>query len=443
MKYYEIRDPVFGFIRINEWERDIIDHWVFQRLRRIRQLAWTDMVYPGATHTRFEHSLGVMHIATQMFDSIVAKDQDFLKSELGFTEYGLQRDRVLVRLASLLHDVGHAPFSHAGEDLMPTKPSKSATTKQETYKHEEYSEAAIRYLMKDVIEEHPINENYRITADDVANFLTGKPSARRSLLWRSLLDGQLDADRADYLLRDSLHIGVRYGKFDLERLMVTLTVAFDEHEQPVLAIEDGGWHAAEGLIIARYMMFTQVYYQHTRRAYDYHISQAMQHILSEAPRPIQSPQGKFCAPTSEENIKNYLTWNDWFVYGCIEAGQGGEHANLIKERRHYRCIYETSETPSLEELATLDEITDLLGDTIGFIDQPPSATWYKFGKEDIHILPETNRDNSRRTKLLSSMSSLVKGLNPIEQKRIYVPWERKTQAESIVAKYVKKAKGDG
>ena len=132
MKYYEIRDPVFGFIRINEWERDIIDHWVFQRLRRIRQLAWTDMVYPGATHTRFEHSLGVMHIATQMFDSIVAKDQDFLKSELGFTEYGLQRDRVLVRLASLLHDVGHAPFSHAGEGLMPTKPSKSATTKQET-----------------------------------------------------------------------------------------------------------------------------------------------------------------------------------------------------------------------------------------------------------------------------------------------------------------------
>lgn len=86
VKYYEIRDPIFGFITINEWEREIIDHWAFQRLRRIKQLALTDMVYPGATHTRFEHSLGVMHIATQMFDSIVEKNADFLKSELNFTD---------------------------------------------------------------------------------------------------------------------------------------------------------------------------------------------------------------------------------------------------------------------------------------------------------------------------------------------------------------------
>lgn len=105
MKYYEIRDPILGFIAVNEWEREIIDHWAFQRLRRIKQLAWTDMVYPGATHSRFEHSLGVMHIATQMFDSIVNKNAEFLKSELNFTEAGFQRDRVLVRLAGLLHDV--------------------------------------------------------------------------------------------------------------------------------------------------------------------------------------------------------------------------------------------------------------------------------------------------------------------------------------------------
>lgn len=150
MKFYEIRDPIFGFITIDEWEREIVNHRVFQRLRRIKQLALTDMVYPGATHTRFEHSLAVMHIATQMFDSIVNKRREWLKSELNFTEDGFGRDRVLVRLASLLHDVGHGPFSHAGEELMPVNPETN-----KPYKHEDYTEAIIRYLMKDVIENHP------------------------------------------------------------------------------------------------------------------------------------------------------------------------------------------------------------------------------------------------------------------------------------------------
>ena len=117
-KTYEIRDPIHGFVTLNEWEKDIIDHPVFQRLRRIRQLSMTDMVYPGAMHTRFEHSLGVMHVATRMFDHIRDRRLEFLKTELSFTEGGLEKDRVLVRLSSLLHDVGHAPFSHAAEGLM-------------------------------------------------------------------------------------------------------------------------------------------------------------------------------------------------------------------------------------------------------------------------------------------------------------------------------------
>lgn len=159
MKTYEIRDPIHGFISLNEWERDIINHPVFQRLRRIRQLAWTDMVYPGAMHTRFEHSLGVMHIASQMFNQIRSRRDDFLTSELKFTEGGLERDATLIRLASLLHDVGHAPFSHAGEELMPINPSSG-----KPFKHENYSAAAIQYLMADIIENHPLNQNYKIKA---------------------------------------------------------------------------------------------------------------------------------------------------------------------------------------------------------------------------------------------------------------------------------------
>src|SRR5438105_4063086 len=108
-KRYEIRCPVHGFIKLSEWEMEIVAHPVFQRLRRIRQLAWTDLVYPGAMHTRFEHSLGVMHTATMMFDDIWDRREPLL-SDFGVTTGGKERYRTLVRLAALLHDVGHAPF---------------------------------------------------------------------------------------------------------------------------------------------------------------------------------------------------------------------------------------------------------------------------------------------------------------------------------------------
>ena len=109
---FEIRDPLYGFIDFTDWEKQIIDHEAFQRLRRIRQLGLTDMVYPGATHTRFEHSLGVMHLATLMFDAIVKKPENMkiLNEELRYDKSGLKIERQLIRLAALLHDIGHAPF---------------------------------------------------------------------------------------------------------------------------------------------------------------------------------------------------------------------------------------------------------------------------------------------------------------------------------------------
>ncbi len=241
MSYYEIRDPVHGFIQINDWERQIINDPVFQRLRRIKQLAWTDMVYPGAMHNRFEHSLGVMYVADKIFNVITQKDWPFLEKELRFDSQGLGRDRALLRIACLIHDVGHSPFSHAGEDLMQIDPNKG-----KPYKHEHYSAAIVRYLLKDAIEDHVLNENYHITAEEVAGFLEGS-TARfgRSLLWRDLLSSQLDADRADYLLRDSHHCGVTYGHYDLNRLLVTMTIGLSETGSPILALEEGGIHVAE------------------------------------------------------------------------------------------------------------------------------------------------------------------------------------------------------
>ena len=270
MKPFYIRDPIHGFIELSEWEREIINHPVFQRLRRIRQLAWTDMVYPGASHNRFEHSIGVMHVATRMFRNIRHRSETILKNEANYKDEGLGRELAFIRICSLLHDIGHGPFSHAAEELMPISESTG-----KPYEHEAYSSEAVS-LMEDVIN-HPINKkNYGFTVQDIKDFLSGEVADESRLLWRNLLSSQLDADRADYLLRDSHHIGVAYGRYDLDRLVSTLTVAIDpETDAPVLAVEEGGWHASEGFILARYMMFTQVYFHKTRRAYDLHFSEAM------------------------------------------------------------------------------------------------------------------------------------------------------------------------
>jgi len=426
-KTYEIRDPIHGFIELNEWERDIVNHPIFQRLRRIRQLGLTDMVYPGAMHTRFEHSLGVMHVATKMFDQIVKRRQNFLERELDFTTGGLERDRVLVRLSCLLHDVGHAPFSHAAEGLMDNDPKSN-----KSFKHENYSGAAVAFLMQDVVENHPLNQNYKITVQEIADFLNGRVALGRVLLWRSLVSGQLDADRADYLLRDSHHIGVAYGRYDLNRLLVTLTIALDpETESPVLAIEDGGVHAAEALILARYFMFTQVYFQHTRRAYDYHSVQALKHLLMEAQRGGDfANKEAFPPPTSRENMEQYLKWDDWRVLGMIHNGLAGEHGEILLKRQHHRRVFETPEVPNTSDLEFAEQVCEELNDLVSFVDKAESS-WYKFESADIPILLRPGQGDEELTKL-SRLSAVVSGLKAVSRTRVYVAIENKEEARKKV-----------
>lgn len=125
----EFRDPIHGFIQFNEVECDIINSNAFQRLRRIRQLALTDYVYPGASHSRFEHSLGVMHLATRIFNNLIndKRSMEILESEYKIKYDSIPRFRQIVRLAALLHDVGHTPYSHSGEDLLaPSQDGKAS-----------------------------------------------------------------------------------------------------------------------------------------------------------------------------------------------------------------------------------------------------------------------------------------------------------------------------
>lgn len=419
----EIRCPIHGFIPLNEWERRIIDNPVFQRLRRIRQLAWTDMVYPGAMHTRFEHSLGVMQVATLLYDAIVKHSGNVLKEHYGYTDLGFSRDRQKVRLAALLHDVGHSPFSHAAETLFPDRASADLQVelfpqnkselalieepaqkakKSNFFEHEDYSVALIKGPLREVIDGDAYNRrNYGISANDVAAILEGAPDAGPALFWRDLLSNQLDADRMDYLLRDSHHIGVTYGRYDLARLVATIVAYRDPtKDSPRIGISNGGWNAAESLIMARYAMFKQVYLHKTRIAFDIHIRGAIKTML---------PGGVF-PPPNDANLSEYLNWDDWQILGLLSSGEGGEHGQRLRDRNQYRLVYRTKDFPrdfdELElEQTKLAQVQSALGDLVVQVERPKNKWYSSTADVDIPVISESDQDDIRP---LSEYSHLLR-----------------------------------
>jgi HD superfamily phosphohydrolase len=415
--FYEVRDPIHGFVRFNELERDIINHPAFQRLRRIRQLALTDMVYPGAMHTRFEHSLGVMHVATRLFDTLCERNKDLLDDEYKIDKDSRGRWRQIIRLAALLHDVGHTPFSHTLEELLAIDPIT-----ERPYAHEEYSATILEHVLGEIINGSKSAISLGIKASDVGFVFAGKKGLQSGLVWKPLISGQMDADRMDYLLRDSYHAGVAYGRYDLDRLAATVELCeapeIGGHE---LGVGDDGVHAVEALLIARYLMFTQVYFHKTRAIYDHHLVQAMQKILE--------PDGGRFPPPTAEGVKDFLTWDDWRVLGAISSGQAGEHGAILRDRRHYRLVHETAETPTDDELSRIEEMQEALADRNAVI-MSAEKSWYK-ANEDILV---TVRDGagSPHTEYLSRRSPIVKGMKRINQKRLYVPEQHREDAKRVV-----------
>jgi HD superfamily phosphohydrolase len=409
---YEIRCPVHGFITLNDWEWNIISQPAFQRLRRIRQLAWTDYVYPGAMHTRFEHSLGVMHTGTLLYDAIRRSSKEVLVAELAYNDVGLDRDRQLVRLAALLHDVGHGPFSHASEELLPENENGKK------YGHADYSVAVIKAELKQAIEEHPLNGNYRFQADDVAALIEGSAKAKQSVFWRDLIDGQMDADRMGYLLRDSYHAGVQYGRFDLHRLVSTIRAIPRPEGAPRLGIAEGGVHAAEALVLARYFMFTQVYFHKTRVAYDLHLRGALKEML---------PKGHFPKPVDGE-LQEFLKWDDWKVLGLLSQEEGGEHGMRLRTRDHYRPVFHTPEVSDDQDLKQLEAIKTKLGSLL-VAEEPATKSWYKTGPTDIPVVDDIYE---KTVKPLSECSNVVANLETNNQVLLYSRPEDVSRAKEIV-----------
>ena len=234
-----LKDPVHSYIHINyEVVWNCLDSKEFQRLRRIRQLGGDFQVYPTAEHSRFSHSLGVYEIVRRMVTEIKS-----LSVEL--SEY----DKICVMLAGLLHDVGHGPFSHAFEHV--TKHS-----------HEDYT-------AKIILGETELNQvltevSPRLPEDIVSIIEHSHPND----ILNQIISGQLDADRMDYLLRDSYFSATSYGQFDLERILRTMRVRKIDENKKALVVKYTGIHSVEDYIMARYQMYWQVYYHPVARSYE-------------------------------------------------------------------------------------------------------------------------------------------------------------------------------
>lgn len=234
-----VRDPIHGSIRLDDWVVPLVDHPVMQRLRRVQQLGTADLVYPGAHHKRFEHSLGAYHLAGRMAEGL-----------------GLDGGEALtLRAAALLHDVGHGPFSHAFEELV----------KEEGRRHEEMTVDLVRW--------GPLADLLRQGGVDpvaVGDLILGKgPLA-------GIVSGALDADRMDYLMRDAHYTGVR-ASVDPDRLR---GVAERDAEHGVV-IRESGVLAAEGLLTTRFLMYPSVYLHHTVRASESMLLQAIRAYIGD------------------------------------------------------------------------------------------------------------------------------------------------------------------
>lgn len=294
----EVRDAVHGLIELTPREWRIVDSPALQRLRGVQQLALTHLIYPGARHSRFEHSLGACHLAGR------------LAERLGLDPEGRQR----VRAAALLHDVGHGPFSQVGEAVFEELTGQG-------HVHEKITAAIVRF--------HDPIRAADVDADWIAELLTETGYGEYGSAERNIVSGPVDVDKMDYLLRDSHFCGVDFGRFDLDKVIdaARLTQSGDVQQ---LAFHVSGVYAIEGLMLARYQMHRQVYGHKTRIATDKMLVRAMLLGVEEGllPKDVFAPQ-----TMDARFVDEYLQWDDHKTLAVLSAAEDSRAGEMIRALR--------------------------------------------------------------------------------------------------------------
>ena len=292
-------------------------------------------MYPGATHKRFEHSLGVMELASRVFDVVTnpANVTDEIRNLLEPISASdqLRYWRRVLRMAALCHDVGHLPFSHSTERLLPHGWDHERLTREIISSNE--MEAIWQSTTPPLRTEDVVKLAVGPKKDDDLNF-----NDWEAILSEIIVGDAFGVDRMDYLLRDSHHAGVAYGKFDHYRLIDTLRILpkrqSDEEEgsqEPVLGVEEGGIQSAEALMLARYFMYSQVYWHPVRRSYDIHLEDFLKKWLRDS-----------CFST---NLEDHLKITDNEITAAIRKAartddtRGHLHACRIVHRKHFKRLY--------------------------------------------------------------------------------------------------------
>lgn len=294
----EIKDPVHGYIYITENEKEIIDSYPVQRLRRLRQLAGAEYVYPGANHTRFEHSVGVMYLAGR------AAENPNISNHLN------EKEVETVKIAALLHDTGHGPFSHVFEHLLIKELDKT---------HEDITSWIIeKSELKDLLKKL----GYR--PKDVGRLAIGKLHKSKKAFLDQIISSAVDMDKLDFIVRDTHHTGAEYGYIDVFRVIHALDV-LDEN----LAIDLGALSALESLIIARIESFKSIYFHRVGRAAQIMLAMAMETANEEL--------GLTDFKTPEE----YLAMDDYTVWTALKnCRKSSEIIKNLERRKMLKCAYE-------------------------------------------------------------------------------------------------------
>ena len=428
-KTFRICDPLYNYIYLDRDELALFNHSAFQRLRLIRQLGFSDIAFPSAVHTRFTHSLGVSHLAGEAFDSIFEKNKGLLSDKKK------QLFKKTLRIASLLHDIGHGPFSHSSECLMPPlkKLNLSAYLKDEERqaRHEDYS-------LKFILEEEKLLKQMGLEPSSIAQILhpdfIGDTSFFKEKglnflpLLRQILSSPFDVDRMDYLYRDSLFCGVKYGLIDFIWLIAQMSCHIPKNQingcqdQVFLSIDNSARYTLESLMLGRQHMRLVVYFHHKSAIYN----------------EILKKYSKTCNWFFPAKLSEYLEFTDSKLLERLKTDDN-VWAKSITEKKPYLRLYEVLDCMH----------SDLKKST------PEDAVFYslqeQLTKAGINFIAVDSQKNSIKPSKKEKEKSPVflenKSLSPVQKwdqdpnlffipartlKRIYVPPKELSSAQKLL-----------